>query len=252
MRFDEKDAHVILLALKTISLKDGATPEAEPFEIKIGGFMLLPAGTRTRWIIGQRQAEFLELDLAARNLARIADAGGYAAGVALLPLIGHHDIVIESIGRACLFEVLSPTRGTQMLLESYGIGLAVHLFRRYCERPELHGSDECAMSPFRLKRVLNFIEDNLEENLTMRDLAEAADLSLYHFTRCFKRDTGFTPYRYIIERRIAKAKELISGSQMPLAQVALASGFGSQANFTSMFHRVVGMPPGVWRKANGW
>lgn len=254
LRYATDDAHVILMALKPAWLKDAASRTDEIHELKIGNFMLLPAGSCSRWIIAERPTQFLELVVAAESLNRIARSGDdtLPAPMRLPMVVGQQDVVIESIGRACLFELLSPTRGTQMLLESYGIGLAVHLLRKYGEQPVCMVREECAMSPFRLKRVLDFIEHNLEENLTMRDLAEEAGLSLYHFTRCFKQDTGYTPYRYIIERRIAKAKELISSSDMPLAQVALACGFGSQANFTSMFHRLVGMPPGVWRKANGW
>jgi AraC family transcriptional regulator len=254
LRYARDDAHVVLMALKPAWLTDAASRRNDIHALNIGSFLLLPAGSNSRWIISQRPTQILELAVSAERLARIAHNGDdeRPAAVPLPMMIGQQDVVIESIGRACLFELLSPTRGTQMLLESYGIGLAVHLLRKYGEQQVEGVRDECAMSPFRLKRVLDFIEHNLEENLTMRDLAEEAGLSLYHFTRCFKQDTGYTPYRYIIERRIAKAKELISSSDMPLAQVALASGFGSQANFTSMFHRLVGMPPGVWRKANGW
>lgn len=254
MCFTKDDEHVILMALRPASLKDAACRLADTVKLKTGNFMLIPAGSRSRWFIDQRQADFVELDLAAEALARIARAseGDSNPAANLQSTLGQQDMVIESIARACLFEVLSPTKGTQWLLESYGIGLAVHLFRKYCERPAEAARHDCAMSPFRLRLVLDFIEQNLEETLTMRDLAEAAGLSPYHFSRCFKRDTGFTPYRYILERRIARAKELITTSDMPLAQVALATGFGSQANFTSMFHRMVGMPPGVWRKANCW
>ena len=105
-----------------------------------------------------------------------------------------------------------------------------------------------AMSPFRLKRAIDFIERNLEEPLRLEDIAAAAGLSPPHFGRCFKRDTGYTPYRYVMMRRIDLSKRLILSTELSFIQVALASGFGSQPSFNASFRKIVGTSPGKWKQ----
>lgn len=105
-----------------------------------------------------------------------------------------------------------------------------------------------AMSPFRLKRAIDFIERNLEEPLRLKDIAAAAGLSPPHFGRSFKHDTGYTPYRYVMIRRVDLSKRLILMNEMSFIQVALASGFGSQPSFNASFRKIVGTSPGIWKQ----
>lgn len=105
-----------------------------------------------------------------------------------------------------------------------------------------------AMSPFRLKRAIDFIERNLAEPLRLKDIAAAAGLSPPHFGRSFKHDTGYTPYRYVMMRRVDLSKRLILSSELSLIQVALASGFGSQPSFNASFRKIVGTSPGKWKQ----
>ena len=110
-------------------------------------------------------------------------------------------------------------------------------------------STAAAMSPFRLNRALKFIEQNLEEPLQLKDIAAAAGLSPPHFRRCFKHDTGYTPYRYTIMKRIDLAKRLLVESDLSMIQIALASGFGSQPRFNAAFKKIVGTSPGLWKQS---
>jgi AraC family transcriptional regulator len=94
-----------------------------------------------------------------------------------------------------------------------------------------------------LRRVLEYIEAHLEQDLLLRDLAKVADLSPYHFARTFKRSVGSSPHRYVLRRRIERAKYHLAAGELSLAAVALACGFGSQSHFTAHFRAATGLTP---------
>jgi AraC family transcriptional regulator len=93
------------------------------------------------------------------------------------------------------------------------------------------------------RRVLDYIESNLDGQLTLTELARIADLSLHHFARMFKRTIGVAPYRYVLERRVERAKGMLRTARASLVDISLAVGFDSQSHFTSAFSRMVGATP---------
>jgi AraC family transcriptional regulator len=103
------------------------------------------------------------------------------------------------------------------------------------------------LSPAALRRVQLFVEANLSQPIRLPDLAERAALSAYHFARAFKTSTGTTPRAFIEQRRIEKAKQLLRESVLPLADIALEAGLGTQSRFTTAFRRTTGFTPAVYR-----
>lgn len=114
-------------------------------------------------------------------------------------------------------------------------------------RPPLGDSTCPALTTAQLRRVAVFIEDNLDGPLTLPLLAAQTGLSPSHFARRFKASTGMAPHGYVLARRINAAKKILLESEMPLAEIALATGFSSQGHFTGMFRRHVGITPGSYR-----
>lgn len=104
-----------------------------------------------------------------------------------------------------------------------------------------------AIAPARMRRVKAFIEDNLQRDLGLPEIARVVALSQYHFARAFRADTGFSPHAWLVRRRCEKAKRLMVETRLPLADIAVACGFAHQSHFTNTFRRVVGLPPGRWR-----
>ncbi len=100
---------------------------------------------------------------------------------------------------------------------------------------------------WRLKRVLAYIDDNIGGDITLKHLAEVACLSPHHFSELFRRSTGVSPYRFVMDRRIACAKVLLRDSMLGVLDVALAVGFSDQSHFTKVFRRTTGVPPGAYR-----
>jgi len=104
-----------------------------------------------------------------------------------------------------------------------------------------------SMSPQQLRRVLTCIESRIAEPLRIRHLAQEAAMSPFHFSRMFKRATGYSPHHYLTLQRIEKAKLLLAASDLPIVAVASAVGYLTQAHFTSSFGRHVGMTPKAYR-----
>lgn len=100
----------------------------------------------------------------------------------------------------------------------------------------------------RLDRVLSFVNDNLGEDVGLAQMAEVACVSVFHFARAFHQTTGRTPHAYLSERRLDRAKRLLSEGATDLADIALTCRFSSQANFTRAFTRALGVSPGRYRR----
>jgi AraC family transcriptional regulator len=133
-----------------------------------------------------------------------------------------------------------------LLVDALHIALALQIARHF-QGAALRPLPAGRLSRQRLERVLDYIEAHLG-SLTLGDLAGVACLSPYHFSRCFARSMGVGPHRYVMGRRIARARDLLLHSDLSLADIADVVGFDSQASFTSRFGRELGISPGRLRK----
>ena len=125
--------------------------------------------------------------------------------------------------------------------------LAVHVLRRYADRP-LADRPAGRLAPRALRRTLDAIEDRLSEPLTLDDLAREAALSPYHFARAFKASVGASPLRYVAERRVGRAKELLATRRYRVSEVAALVGFSDASHFSRVFRRHVGLTPSAYRR----
>jgi AraC family transcriptional regulator len=105
------------------------------------------------------------------------------------------------------------------------------------------------LAPWQVRRVLAYVEANLDKPIRNGDLADVARLSQFHFNVSFRRSVGDSPHEYIIRRRIERAQGLMLSTDAPLSEIAITCGHADQAHFTRLFRRVVGESPGAWRRA---
>lgn len=115
-------------------------------------------------------------------------------------------------------------------------------------KTELPTRSRGGLSPAALRRVQVFVESNLSDNIRLADLAGRAQLSTFHFSRAFKQSTGTTPRAYVEARRVAAAERLLRETDLSLARVALAVGFGNQSRLTTAFRRATGFTPARFRQ----
>lgn len=100
-----------------------------------------------------------------------------------------------------------------------------------------------SMTPSRLKRIEDYVEAQLGESIAIDDLAQCVDLSAGFFNRAFKAATGKTPYDYVVERRVARARLHLGISRESLSDIALACGFSSHAHMSSTLRKRLGVTP---------
>lgn len=104
------------------------------------------------------------------------------------------------------------------------------------------------LAPAALQRVQVFVESNLDQKIRLADLAGRAGLSRYHFARAFRVATGMTPRKFIEERRVQRAKELISNTEDRLVDIALQTGLGTQSRLTALLKKRTGFTPAEFRR----
>jgi AraC family transcriptional regulator len=126
-----------------------------------------------------------------------------------------------------------------------GQTLAIHVAR--LESPQTKVN---VLPKWRLRRVEEYVRANFDRCISLSDLAKVAGLSRMHFAAQFRTATGYRPHEYLLHQRIEHAKSLLSSSEMPLAEVALAVGFCTQAHFSTVFKRLAGETPARWRYAS--
>jgi AraC-like DNA-binding protein len=137
----------------------------------------------------------------------------------------------------------------RILADALNTALAVQVTRRFVDQSAIMLEPSNGPSRERLKRVREYIEAYLDNRLTLTDLAGVACLSPYHFSRSFEQAIGLGPQRYVMQRRLERAKSLMRRTNEPLAMIAQPVGFADQSHLTSIFRRETGVAPGRYRSA---
>src|SRR5713226_4121951 len=101
----------------------------------------------------------------------------------------------------------------------------------------------------RLRRVTEYIQQNLDKDLRLAELAALVYMSPYHFARLFKGSTGVPPHRFVVRQRIARARGVLATPELSIAQISRMVGFRTPSHFTTVFRRALGITPGAYRTA---
>lgn len=125
-----------------------------------------------------------------------------------------------------------------------GQALAAHIARLEVPRSKAN-----ALPKWRLRLVEDYVRATLHRSIGLADLAKAAGLSRMHFAAQFRAATGYRPREYLLHQRIDRAKSILSNGDTPLAEIALAVGFSTQAHFSTVFKHITGDTPARWRCA---
>jgi AraC family transcriptional regulator len=174
---------------------------------------------------------------------------GQARNFELRAAIGVRDPVISQIGLLARKELRDGGTGGRRYIEGLGTALAVHLLRQYgsaAKAPIIHKAGLAAKP---LKRVVEHINEHLQDELSLLELSRLANLSPHRFATAFKASVGIPPHRYVIERRIDLARDLLRRCDEPISQIAYAVGFSSQSHLTTNFRRTTGVTPRKFRQS---
>lgn len=144
---------------------------------------------------------------------------------------------------------VDPGSRTELEAELIALNVVAQVARAIAGRDasELRGTGRAPAE--RITRAIEFLLDHLADPVKLSDVAEASGLSRYHFSRAFKEMTGESPMRFLLTRRIVRARSLLADPSKSLAGVAQECGFASQSHFTTLFRQEVGRTPGAYRSS---
>lgn len=160
------------------------------------------------------------------------------------------DPQIEAIGTMLLAELKQENLGGRLYIESLANVLAVHLLRQYAvEKPNLLTLPTYAggLPERQLMQVLEYINEHLDQDIKLADLAQLLGVSQFHFSHIFKQSIGISPYQYLLQQRIERAKQLLKQSDQSIMDIALMCGFNSHSHLSKQFRQSTGMTPKAYR-----
>ncbi len=161
---------------------------------------------------------------------------------------GAFDPIVHHLGQTLLSSLERPHHAPKIFLDHVLQAMNCHFVCSY-------GSMRISTQPFRgglsslqMRRATEMLEANLDGDIALQQVAEACELSVSHFARAFKTTFRRPPYRWLIERRVDRARDLMANSRLPLADIAIQCGFADQSALNRSFKRIHGVAPGLWRR----
>lgn len=169
--------------------------------------------------------------------------------IELIPQFATSDLQLFQIAQWLLVELQQQQMGSSLYAESLTTMLMVHLLRNYSavkpKIPDYRGG----LAKYKLRIAIAFIQENLDRDLRLAEIAALVAMSPYHFARMFKQSTGFTPHQYLVRQRLTKAKELLRRSEIAIADIGYMVGYKNSSHFTSVFRKHLKVTPKAYRNS---
>ena len=207
------------------------------------GTLLLCAPQQPHTIEVSQEMDLAVLWLPAPFVARTAEELAVPGPVEVTDAGGAQDPLLQHLCLALLAEVRQNPAPARLYMAAAADLLAAHLTRRHFTRKGAAERNTGGLSPRRLKLVLAYIQEHLDQDIALADLAGVSGLSPSHFGPLFRRSLGLPPYQYVLIQRIERAKRLLCGGSLSVGEVAAQTGFCDQSQFARQFKRHVGLTP---------
>ena len=189
------------------------------------------------------------LNLEPNLLQRALPENDTGRDLELIDQWGVQDRQVEHILRALEADLEDGLPGGRLFGDSLLCALAVRLQLSYAVTPPKRAKPGNGLPRARLNRVFEYIEANLDREIALSALADTAGMSPHYFSELFKQSVRFSPYHYVLRRRIEHASQLLSQPSVTVLEAAVRCGFSDQSQFTKVFRRIVGMTPTGYRAA---
>jgi AraC family transcriptional regulator len=219
------------------------------------GDLMLRPGTNTsselRWKVlsGEpMQTLILQLsqDLVERVVEEVADED--PRHLSLGERLGFQDPLLTQMGLALWRELEQRPPAGKLYAQTAAQMLAVHLLRHYTCVGDALTDPSHQLTPQQIRRVMDFVQASLSQDLSLETLARQAGFSPYHFARLFRQTMGESPHQFVLRQRIERAQRLLTEGDAPLVQIAVESGFANQSHFTRVFKRYLSLTPRAYRQ----
>jgi AraC family transcriptional regulator len=213
-----------------------------------GAIILVPAGTpgQVHWSGG---FDWVHIYLEPGQVARVAaEAFDLDSARLEVPPLDAQDLPnLRAAMWAVDGELTAGGAGGPLAAESLANVLTVQLLRHVLAPHQPARTRDGTLPRAKLHAIVEYIEDHIDASPTLGQMAAIARLSVYHFARQFRRATGLPPHQYVIARRVERAKQLLQGGRLSVAEVGARAGFSDHSKFCLHFKRIVGITPGQFR-----
>ena len=213
---------------------------------------LVPAGSANVWRTeGPIAFAHLYVPPTALNATMDLEFDAEGRDAMLVDRVGCRDSYLEPLVATMLDEIRHGASASALRLDCLYESVRWRLVAMHSTRQTISRSHALALAPHRLRRVIEFVDANLERNIRLVDLADAANSGQSHFSHAFQIATGRSPYQYVLQQRIEAAKVLLVTSGATLDEVAERCGFHTRDQLTRMFKQMTGIGPKRFRSSNG-
>jgi AraC family transcriptional regulator len=170
----------------------------------------------------------------------------------IVPRFAMTDPLLEQLAITITSALRDGTAEDALYVDTLAQMIAVHLARHHSTRSRpVRPPAPQRISGWKMRRLIEFIEEHLDGDLSLDAMAAEVDVSPLYLARAFKAAVGQSPHQYVLQRRIERAKDLLRGTDHPIVEIALSAGFSSQSHLSNWFLRNVGVSPAVYRRGGG-
>jgi AraC family transcriptional regulator len=225
----------------------------ETFQMRAGDWSLVPGGGEPQEVsyhaLSVEPVQTLMIHVNADFIARAASAFTRhdLERVEIRTRLLFQDPLLTQIGLTLQQELRAPTVAGKLYAETAAQMIAVHLLRYHAQITYPLKEEAQRLTPSQIKRVMEYVQHHLDQDLSLAELAQQSGFSSFHFARLFRQATGESPHQYVMSRRIETAQRLLKETDLPVSQIALMTGFSSQSHFTRTLTRHLGQPPRQYR-----
>lgn len=240
--------HVLGLSLGPHHTAEFAIGSDKRKELRMrpGDLQIVPANLLhwVRWGKSDFVLLFLDQELVAESSTDLVGSRFFE----VVPRLQLRNPLIEQLVLALKHEAESGGWGGQLYAEALATVLSVQLLRIAADQDlppciETRGQ----LSKATARRVAEYIEANVAGNITLGELANMAGMGRQHFGFAFKNTFGYPPHKYVLARRVERARCDLAGTDLSIAEIAYAAGFSSQSHLTTTFRRMYGLTPRRYR-----
>ena len=219
-------------------------------ELRPGSILFCPAFRRVR--VTKKDSgffDFLSLQIPPSALDDVVDTGLGAAHLRLSPQAGIGQANLCRILFAMRDEIENPGPAGRLYNETLALQLLIQLLRHASDLTMVPAVAKGGLSARQLRLAIELFDAEVTQAPSLTELAAHVGLSPTHFCTAFRQSTGHPPHRYLLNRRVARAKSLMADPGLSLTEIALGSGFGSSSQFATAFRRITGTTPSAHRRS---
>lgn len=244
--------HIVVLQLKPIPFIEQffGKKKVSSGPYPIGGVSAIDL-TEEPAVLLPNPFDALVLNITQANLDEVAYALRAPRVQRLVWPQGAFDSVVHHLGQILLSSLERPLHAPKIFLDHVFQALNTHFVCTYGGVRMSALQSRGGLSSLQIRRATELLEAHLDGDIALQQVAEACELSVSHFARAFKQTFRMPPYRWLIERRVDRARDLMTNSRLPLADIAIQCGFADQSALNRSFKRIHGVTPGIWRRGQG-